>query len=60
MGVQKAYNREASTTDDLSGTPSAKQHPKKVQDSVINKSYFVGQGWGCKRPITVKRVPLTI
>jgi len=25
---------------------SAKRHPNKVQDSVINKSYFVGQGVG--------------
>jgi len=39
---------------------SAKRHPNKVQDSVINISYFVGQGLGCKRPITAKRVPLTI
>jgi len=27
---------------------SAKRHPNKVQDSVINTSYFVGQGWGVK------------
>jgi len=27
---------------------SAKRHPNKVQDSVINKIYFVGQGWGVK------------
>ena len=39
---------------------SAKRHPNEVQDSVINKSYFVGQWWGCERPITTKRVPLTI
>jgi len=39
---------------------SAKRHPNKVQDSVINLSYFVGQGLGRKRPITAKRVPLTI
>jgi len=39
---------------------SAKRHPNKVQNSVINTSYFVGQGWGCKRPITAMRVPLTI
>jgi len=25
---------------------SAKRHPNKVQDSVINTSYFVGQGVG--------------
>jgi len=25
---------------------SAKRHPNKVQDSVINKSYFVGHGVG--------------
>jgi len=25
---------------------SAKRHPNKVQDSVINISYFVGQGLG--------------
>jgi len=25
---------------------SAKQHPNKVQNSVINTSYFVGQGVG--------------
>ena len=38
---------------------SAKRHPNKVQDSVINTSYFVGQGWGRKKPITAKRVVST-
>ena len=37
---------------------SAKRHPNKVQDSVINTSYFVRQGVGCRRPITAKRVPV--
>ena len=50
-------NRNCKSNNNLC---SAKRHPNKVQDSVINTGYFIGQGLGRKRPITAKRVPLTI